>query len=229
MTAKWYSGTWGPKVSWHLSYRWRKIPKTSPRKLVLKGDGSRARCVTGVHATASFTAVDHYLIYNTYEGYFFFHGSIGSEIRTTVRIRWSFARMCCAMSLVCPSIATHRICQFWARSEPVNMSKTIESPTKCGVCAVIRFLYSEQATRNIVIRHCSSSWQCSAAYCSCDKEAPEAFWMGRVWSPTIIRPDLAPCDFHLFPHMRGHRRTTFWQNELQTIVENWLKGQAAGF
>ena len=26
-TAKWYSGTLGPKVSWHLSYRWGKTPK----------------------------------------------------------------------------------------------------------------------------------------------------------------------------------------------------------
>ena len=27
MMAKWYSGTWGPKASWHLSYRWGKTPK----------------------------------------------------------------------------------------------------------------------------------------------------------------------------------------------------------
>ena len=27
----------------------------------------------------------------------------------------------------------------------------------------------------------------------------------------------------------GHRRTTFWHNELQTSIENWLKAQAAGF
>ena len=26
-TAKWYSGTLGPKVSWHLTYRWGKTPK----------------------------------------------------------------------------------------------------------------------------------------------------------------------------------------------------------
>ena len=68
--------------------------------------------------------------------------------------RLTFAQMCCAMSLVCPSIATHRTCQFWAHSEPVNMPKTIESPTRCGVHAVILFLYSEQATRNVVFRYC---------------------------------------------------------------------------
>ena len=68
---------------------------------------------------------------------FFFPVTIGHEIR----IRWSFAQICCAMSLVCPSIGTNRTCQFWAHSEPVNMPKTIESPTKCGVRAVIRFLY----------------------------------------------------------------------------------------
>ena len=27
MMAKWYSGTLGPKASWHLSYRWGKTPK----------------------------------------------------------------------------------------------------------------------------------------------------------------------------------------------------------
>ena len=130
---------------------------------------------------------------------YFFQGLIGREMRTTVRIRWSFEQMCCAMSLVCPSIATH---QFWARSEPVNMPKTIESPAKCGVRVVIRFLYSEQATRNVFLRYCPYSWQCSAAYCSCNKETPEAFSMGSVWSPTIIRPNLAPFDFHLFPLMK---------------------------
>ena len=72
---------------------------------------------------------------------FFYQGPIGREIRTTVRIRWSFAQTFCAKSLVCPSIATHRICQFWARSEPMNMPKTIASPVKYWVRAVIRFLY----------------------------------------------------------------------------------------
>ena len=136
------------------------------------------------------------------EGYFFFQDPIDREIRTTVRIRWSSVQMCCAMSLVCLSIATHRTCQFWARSEHVNVHKTIQSPAKCGVCAVIRFLYSEQATRNVVLRYCPSSWQCSAEHSSCNKEAPEAFSMGSVWSPTIIRPDLAPCDFNLFPRTK---------------------------
>ena len=72
---------------------------------------------------------------------FFFQGLIGHEIRITVRIRWSFEQMCYAMSLVCSFIGTHHICQFWARSEPINIPKTIESFAKCGVGAVIRFLY----------------------------------------------------------------------------------------
>ena len=42
---------------------------------------------------------------------------------------------------LCAMIATHCICQFWERSEPINMPKTIAPPTKCGVCAVIQFLY----------------------------------------------------------------------------------------
>ena len=100
---------------------------------------------------------------------------------------------------------------------------------KCGVHAVIWFLHSEQATRNVVLGYCPSSWHCSAAYCSCNKEAPEEFSMESVWSPTIICLDLIPCNFHVFPHMKCCRRTTFWYNELQTNEEKWLKAQAAGF
>ena len=145
-----------------------------------------------------------------------------------MRIRSSFAQIFCAISQY-PSIATHRTCQFWACTEPLNMPKTIESLAKCGVRAVIRFPYSEQTKRNVVLRYCPSSYQCSAAYRSCNKEAPEAFSMGSILSPTIIRPDLAPCVFHLITLWNGCRRTTFWHNELQTRLENWLKAQASGF
>ena len=93
--------------------------------------------------------------YSDIRGLFFFpQGTIGRVIRTRVRIRSDFAQMCCTMCLVCASIATHRTFQLWARSEPVNMPKAIESPAKCGVRAVIRFLYSEQATKNVVLRYC---------------------------------------------------------------------------
>ena len=64
----------------------------------------------------------------------FFQSPIVREIRTTVRIRWSFPQMCYAMSLVCPSIATHRTCQLWARNEPVNLSKTIVSRKTWSAC-----------------------------------------------------------------------------------------------
>ena len=116
-------------------------------------------------------------------GLFSFQGLIVCEIRTTVRIRWSFVQMCCAMSLVSTSIATHRICQFWAHSEPINMR------------AVIQFLYSEQAMRNVVLRYCPSSWQYSAAYCSCNKEAPpglDSLWFSSLSSyETVIGGQLA--------------------------------------
>ena len=52
---------WGlcwPKALWHLSYKWRKPQKTSPRKIVPTGDRTRARWVTGAHTTACSTAVD---------------------------------------------------------------------------------------------------------------------------------------------------------------------------
>ena len=38
-----------------------------------------------------------------------------------------------------------------------SVPKTIEFPTKCGMCAVISFLYSEQANRNAVLRFCPYS------------------------------------------------------------------------
>ena len=134
----------------------------------------------------------------------------------------------CAMSLVWPSIATHSTCQFWARSEPINMLKTIDSPANCGVCSVIWFLYSEKATRNFVLRYCPPSSQCSATQCSCNKKAPEAFSMGSIWStPSSAQTWL--CVFLIsFFIWNGHRRTTFWHNELKTSIENWLKAQATG-
>ena len=68
------------------------------------------------------------------EGYYFFQNPIGREIGTTVRIRWSFAQMCCAMSLVCPSIATHRTWDFWARSDPINIPKRIVTRQMWSAC-----------------------------------------------------------------------------------------------
>ena len=69
-------------------------------------------------------------------------------------------------------------------------------------------------------------WQCSAAYCRCNKESPETFSMGSVWSSAQT---WLPVIFISFLVWHGRRRTTFWHNELQTSVDNWLKAQAAGF
>ena len=60
--AKWYSGTVGaysfPTFVWQV----KKNPeKTSPRKPVPTWDRTRARCVTGAHATAWPTVVDTYI------------------------------------------------------------------------------------------------------------------------------------------------------------------------
>ena len=50
-------GPCGPKAAWRLTYRWGKTPKkTSPTKLVPTGHRTRARCVTGAHATVCSTA-----------------------------------------------------------------------------------------------------------------------------------------------------------------------------
>lgn len=80
-----------------------------------------------------------------------------------VKIRWHCAHMCCTVYLLCPSFASGRNRQFWARSEHVNMHGIIQSSVKCKVRAVIRWLLnvnegnSEQTKRNVVIRHCPSS------------------------------------------------------------------------
>ena len=53
-------GPYGPKASWHLSYRWGKIPKkNSSGKPAPIGDRKWVHCVTGAHATACSTAVNN--------------------------------------------------------------------------------------------------------------------------------------------------------------------------
>ena len=165
-----------------------------------------------------------------YEGYFILKGSIGHEIRTTVRIRWSFAHVCCAMSLVCPSIATHRTSQFRAGNEPVNTPKTVESPAKCGVRAVIRFLLFRTSDEGkFVLRYCPFDDNAPPYISAATKWLLKRFrWevfdqpplSARTWLPVIIISFLV---------LNGRRRTKFWHAELQTSVKNWLKGQAAGF
>ena len=63
MMAKLYSGNHG---AWKLPdiclTGEEKPQKNSPRKLVPTGDGTRARCVTGAHATDCCRAVDKHLI-----------------------------------------------------------------------------------------------------------------------------------------------------------------------
>ena len=96
-----------------------------------------------------------------------------------------------------------------------------------------RFFYSEQATRNDVLRY-YPSWQYSAAYCSCNKEAPEAFSMGSFWSPTIICPDLASCDFHLssYETVVGRQLLAQWaadqRSELAESTGCWLLWRGHG-
>ena len=156
-------------------------------------------------------------------GLFFFQGPIGCTTKTTVKIRWSFVQMSCPVSLVCPSIASHHTCQFWVRSEHVNMPKTIESPTKCDMCALIQYLYSERATRKVVIRHCPSSWQCSAAHCSCNKRGSSSIFDGKCLITHHTTRTWPPLIFISFLVWNDRRRTTFWHNELQISWKHrWL-------
>ena len=140
--------------------------------------------------------------------------------------------MCCAMSLVCPSIAIHRTYQFWVRlrTEPVNIPKTIESPAECGVRAVIRFLYSEQAKRDVVLRYCPPSWQILGRTLQLQqKRLLESFRWAVFDHPPSSARTWFPVIFIFFLVWNGRRSTTFWHNKLQNSVENWLKAQVAGF
>ena len=119
-------------------------------------------------------------------------------------------------------------CQFWACSEPVNMPKTIESPAKCGVHAVIRFLYSEKEgmlSSGIVLLHDNARPHTSAA----TKRFLKRFRWEVFYHPSSSARTWLPVIFISFPIWNGRRRTKFWYNELQTSVKNWLETQAAGF
>ena len=134
----------------------------------------------------------------TYEGYFF-QGSIGREIRTTMRIRWSFAQMCCAMSLVCQSTATNSTCQVWARSEPVNMTKTIVFRQIWSECcnSIPLFWKSLGMLSSGIVLHDSARPHTAAA----TKKLLKRFrW--EVFDHPPSFPDLAPSVFHLFPRMK---------------------------
>ena len=67
-----------------------------------------------------------------YEGYFFKVRSVAK-----LELQWESdeaLRRCVAQCVICPSIATQRTCQFWARSEPINMPKTIVSRQMWSAC-----------------------------------------------------------------------------------------------
>ena len=134
----------------------------------------------------------------------------------------------CAMSLVNPSIAAHSTCKFWTRSEPVNMPKTITFLAKCGLHAEIRFLYSEMRqgmlSSCIVLLHDSARPHTAAA----TKRLLKRFRWEVLDHPPSSVQTWSPVIFISFFVWNGGR-STFWHNELQIGVENWLKAQAAGF
>ena len=131
--------------------------------------------------------------------------------------------------LVCPSITTRRTCQHWARSEPVNMPKTIESPAKCGVRAVIRFIYFGTSDEEFCPQILSFFMAILGRILQLQQRGSWGVFVGkclithhlsRTWLSVIFIPFLV---------WNCRRRTIFWHNELQISVENWLKAQAAGF
>ena len=130
---------------------------------------------------------------------------------------------------VCPSVATHRICQFWARSEPINISKTIVSlqmwSASCNSIPLFRKKRGGMLSSGIVLLHENARPHTAAATKRLLKRPRwEVFdhppSSSRTWLPVI---------FISFLVWNGRGRKTFWHNELRTSVENWLKAQAAGF
>ena len=135
------------------------------------------------------------------------------------------------MSLVCPSIAIHRTCQFWAHSEPVNVPKTIERVSRqmwsacCNsiplfgtsdeeCCPKVLSFFMTMLV-SILQPQQRGSWSDFDAKCLITDHHPPRTWFSVIFISFLI--------------WKGRRRTTFWHNELQTSVENWLKTQAAGF
>ena len=160
---------------------------------------------------------------------FFFQCPIGLEIRTTVKIRWSFAQMCCAVSLVCPSIATHCTCQFWARSEPVSTPKNRVCGQMWSACcnSIPLFRTSDEECCPLVLTFLLT--MLSRKLQLQQKRLLKLFrWEVFDHPPSPTRTWL-PLIFISFFVWNGRRRTTFFHNELQISVENWLKAQAAGF
>ena len=92
---------------------------------------------------------------------------------------------------------------------------TIESPPKCRVHAVIQFLYSDQAMRNVVFIH-YSAWPHTAA---ATKRLLKRFRWEVFDHPPPSAQTWLPVIFISFLVWNGHR-TTFWHNELQTNIEN---------
>ena len=81
------------------------------------------------------------------------------------------------------------------------MPKTIESPVKCGLRAVIRFLYSEKARGMLssgIVVHDSARLHTAVA----TKRLLKHFRLELFDHPPSSAPDLAHCDLHLFSRMK---------------------------
>ena len=137
--------------------------------------------------------------------------------------------MCCTMSLVCPSITTHRTCQLWARSESVNTPKTIESPAKCGVHTVIRLLYFRTSDEECCTQILSFFMTILGRILQLQQRGSWSVFDGKCLITQSSARTCLPMIFISLLVWNGLRWTTIWHYELQTSAENWLQAQAAGF
>ena len=95
-----------------------------------------------------------------------------------------------------------RTYQFWARREHVNMPKTIESPAKCEVRAVIRFLFVEEC--NADETHQLTSNVYGETFMSVRKGRQE--FLSRTYRPDVqssctiaaLSNSLKHCKYYLF-------------------------------
>ena len=127
------------------------------------------------------------------------------------------------MCLVCPSVATHLTCQFWARSEPVNMPKTIVSRQMWSACYNSIPLF-RKFDEDVVLLHLIVRPHTAAA----TKRLLKRSRWEVIDHPPSSACTWLPVIFISFRVWNCRRRTRVWYNEVQTSVENWLKAQAAG-
>ena len=113
---------------------------------------------------------------------------------------------------------------IWTGGGPLNTRYTIHDNSA---------RYIETIKKNVRQRVCRvgggvniadfvAAWQCKTAHCSGDAE---------VLSHPPYSPDLAPSDFHFFPHLKRDLKGTHCtsDDEVKQAVTSWIKQRTTEF